>query len=149
MSTTAPLTVKAKPKRKRKVLSLEDKLLILDRMSKGERQVDLASEFGVGTSTVADLKKKEGRIREFVATMDSLSVSMKERKIMRLADDERLDEAVYLWFIQKRSLGIPVTGVVLSEKATQFHEQLHILRLLKSLSKRARVGCGGSATDTE
>ena len=124
MSTTAPVTVKAKPKRKRKVLSLEDKLTILDRMSKGERQVNLASEFGVGTSTVADLKKK-GLIREFVATMDSLSVSVKERKIMRLADDEKLDEAVYLWFVQKRSLSIPVTGVVLSEKATQFHEQLH------------------------
>ena len=44
---------------------------------------------------------------------------------MRLANDEKLDEAVYLWFIQKRSLGIPVSGVVLSEKATQFHEQLH------------------------
>lgn len=56
--------------------------------------------------------------------MDTLSVSVKERKIMRLADDEKLDEAVYLWFIQKRSLGIPVTGVVLSEMATQFHEQL-------------------------
>lgn len=62
---------------------------------------------------------------EFVATMDSLSVSVKERKIMRLADDEKLDEAVYLWFIQKRSLGIPVSGVILNEKATQFHEQLH------------------------
>ena len=52
-------------------------------------------------------------------------MSVKERKIMRLADNEKLDEAVYLWFIQKRSLGIPVSGVVLSEKATQFYEQLY------------------------
>ena len=99
--------------------------MILDRLSKRERQVDLALEFGVGTSTVADIKKNEAKIREFVATMNSLSVSVKERKIMRLADDEKLDEAVYLWFIQKRSLGIPVSGVILSEKATEFHEQLH------------------------
>ena len=118
MSTTAPAKSQTKPKRKRKVLTLEDKLVILDRLSKRERQVDLALEFGVGTSTVADIKKNEAKIREFVATMDSLSMSVKERKIMRLADDEKLDEAVYLCFIQKRSLGIPVSGVILSEKAT-------------------------------
>ena len=82
-------------------------------------------EFGVGSSTVADLKKNEGKIQEFVATMDSLSVSTKEWKILRLVDDKKLDELVYLWFIQKRSLGILVSDVVLSEKATQFYEQLH------------------------
>ena len=80
--------------------------------------------------------------------MDSLSVSVKERKIIWLADDEKLDEAVYLWFIQKRSLGIPVSGVVLSKKAMQFHEQLHPEES-ESHSKRARVGCGSSAIDTE
>ena len=36
-------------------------------MSKGERQVDLALEFGVGSSTVGDLKKNEAKIPEFVA----------------------------------------------------------------------------------
>ena len=59
MSTMALVTkTKTNPERKRKVLSLEDKLTILDHMSKGERQVDLALEFGVGLSTVADLEKK-------------------------------------------------------------------------------------------
>ena len=40
-------TCQIKPKRKRKVLTLEDKLVILDRLSKRERQVDLALEFGL------------------------------------------------------------------------------------------------------
>ena len=39
MSTTAPAKSQTKPKRKRKVLTLEDKLVILDRLSKRERQV--------------------------------------------------------------------------------------------------------------
>ena len=56
-------------------------ITILDRISKREHQVDLALELGVGLSTVVDSKKKE-----FVATVDCLSVSMKERKIMQLAD---------------------------------------------------------------
>ena len=89
MSTTAKTH-----KRKRKMLSLEDKLKIIDRISKGERQVDLASEFGVGSSTVVDLKKNEGKIR---VCCNCLSATTKERKIMRLADDEKLDESVYLW----------------------------------------------------
>ena len=62
MSTTAPAKSQTKPKRKRKVLTLEDKLVILDRLSKRERQVDLALEFGVGTSTVADIKKNEANL---------------------------------------------------------------------------------------
>ena len=80
------------------VLSLENKLSILDRLAKGEKATKVASEFGIGNSTVTDLKK-ELRIRSFVSSMESRS---KERKIMRLAGDEKVDEAVYLWYIQKK-----------------------------------------------
>ena len=83
-------------KRKRVVLSLENKLSILDRLAKNERPTKIAKEFGIGNSTVTDIKKNESSIRSFVSTMESLSVSSKERKIMRLADDEKVDEAVYL-----------------------------------------------------
>lgn len=112
-------------KRKRVVLSLENKLRILDRLAKGEKAMKIASEFGMGNSTVTDLKKNESRIRSFVSLMESLLVCSKERKIMRLADDEKVDEAVYLWYVQKRSEGIPITGPILREKAQLFHQQLH------------------------
>ena len=115
----------ASRKRKRVVLSLENKLCILDRLAKGEKATSIASEFGIGNSTVTDLKKNESRIRAFVSSMESLSVCSKEHKIMRLADDEKLDEAVYLWYVQKRSQGIPITGPILREKARLFHQQLH------------------------
>ena len=42
-------------KRKRVVLSLELKLEILDRLSKGETQSHLAIEYGIGKTTVFDL----------------------------------------------------------------------------------------------
>ena len=79
---------------------LENKLSILDRLAKGEKATKVASEFGIGNSTVTDLKKKESRIQSFVSSMESLSVCSKEHKIMRLADDEKVDEAVYLWYIK-------------------------------------------------
>ena len=44
---------------------------------------------------MTDLKKNESRIRLFISSMESLSVCSKERKVVHLADDEQVDEAVY------------------------------------------------------
>lgn len=112
-------------KRKRVVLPLEIKIAILDRLNAGATQAKLADEYGIGRSTVGDIKKSEDKIRSFASTMESMAMSKKGRKVMRLADDDRLDKAVYLWFAQKRSQDMPVSGPVLCEKAVQLHEQLH------------------------
>ena len=63
--------------RKRVVLSLENKLCILDRIAKGEKATKVAGEFGVDNSIVTDLKKNESRIQSFVSSMESLSVCLK------------------------------------------------------------------------
>ena len=52
-------------------------------------------------------------------------MSKKGRKVMHLANDDKLDEAVYQWFVQKRSQNMPVNGPVLCEKAVQLHKLLH------------------------
>ena len=49
-------------KRKRVVLSFENKLDILEQLSEGESQAKLAIEYGVGKSTVGDIKKNEEKI---------------------------------------------------------------------------------------
>ena len=74
--------------------------------------------------------------------MGSLSVCSKEHKIMCLADDEKVDKAVYLWYIQKSSQEILITGPVLREK-TQL--QLHgnfMETTLCHLFKLALAGSG-------
>ena len=112
-------------KRKRVVLSLEKKLAILDRLSKGETQAKIAHEYGIGRATVYDLKKNGNKIKSYASTMESLSFSKKKRKIMRMAADDKLDDAPYLWFVQKRSQGMPISGPVLCEKAIQLHSKIH------------------------
>jgi len=112
-------------KRKRIVLSIEKKLEILDRLSKGETQVKLAQEYGIGKTTVFDLKQNENRIKMYASTMDSLSFCKKGRKIMRMAADDKLDEALYLWFVQKRSQGMPVSGPILCAKASLLHAKMN------------------------
>ena len=87
-------------KRKCVVLTLEQKQAILDRLKKGESQEKLASEYGAGRSMISDIKKSEEKLKSYASTMESLSMSLKTRKVMRLADDEKLDEAVCLWFVQ-------------------------------------------------
>jgi len=75
---------------------LGQKLTIFDRLKKGESQEKLSSEYGAGRSTISDIKKSEEKLKSYASRMESLSMSLKTRKVMRLADDEKLDEAVYL-----------------------------------------------------
>ena len=71
--------------------------------------------------------------------MESLSFSKKNRKIMRMAADDKLDVALYLWFVQK-ARALPVSGPVLCEKATQLHTNVH-----GDSAPEFMGGCGGSS----
>ncbi len=44
---------------------------------------------------------------------------------MRMSDDDALDKAVYLWFIQERSKGTPVSGPLIMAKAKLLHEVIY------------------------
>ena len=46
--------------------------------------------------------------------------------MLKLANDERLDQALYTWFIQQRSPGTPISGPLLQEKVKHFSLQLHV-----------------------
>ena len=42
-----------------------------------------------------------------------------------MTDDDEIDEAVHLWFVQKRTQDMPVSGPILCEKAAELHALLH------------------------
>ena len=98
-TTAATSTAHCSRKRKRVVLTLEKKLSILDRLKSGETQGKVATEYGVGRSTIGDIKKTQDKLKSFASTMENFAMSLKGRKVMRMADDEKLDEAVYLYNI--------------------------------------------------
>ena len=52
---------------------------------------------------MSDIKKNEEKLWKFAAGMENVSVDSKIRKIMRLAKDDELDQALYLWFVQKEA----------------------------------------------
>ena len=44
---------------------------------------------------------------------------------MRLIDDDKLDKAVYAWFVQKRTRDMPVSELILCVKVAQLHALLN------------------------
>lgn len=110
-------------KRKRVVLSLSDKLKIVDRLKKGASGSSLAREFGVGNSTITDIKKNSESIIKFACVLDSEEGSL-HRKTMKMAENQDLDTAVYTWFVQVRSQGQPISGPLICEKALEMNKKL-------------------------
>lgn len=111
-------------KRRREVLTIEKKLEIIDELQKGASAVALSARYDVPRTTINDLKKNADQIKAFASQMESLDGQPKKRKTMKKATNEVLDTAVYLWFVQKRSEGIPVSGPMVCEKAIFFNEKL-------------------------
>lgn len=113
-------------KRKRVLLTMNEKLQIVNRLEAGETITKLAKEFGIGVSTVGDMKRNAEKIKKFSVTLDkaTTSDSAKSRKTMKTADDQELDNVLFRWFIQKRSEGVPLSGPMIKEKALILNSKL-------------------------
>lgn len=53
-------------KRKRKTLSLHDKLSVIEKLEKGISVSSVCAEYGIAKQTVSDIKKAKSDIRNFV-----------------------------------------------------------------------------------
>ena len=117
-------TAKATAKRKRKVLSIEDKVAIIKKLEVTKACL-VAEEYGVGKSTISDIKKSKKEILAFKQKMSDIGMEKTKAKVMKIGDDPKHDAAVYLWFQQKRAEGVPVSGPILCEKAVHFHQKMY------------------------
>lgn len=87
-------------KRKRHVLTMEQKIEIFTKMDKGETSVFLAPFYNIGKATVTDIKNIRHSIMDFASKMDS-GDGMKRRKVMKVAKYQDLNKAMEMWFTQK------------------------------------------------
>ncbi len=108
---------------KRKILTLKEKLRVVEMRDKGYSYDRIASEFGIGKSTVFDIVKQKDRLTSYIAERDTEDGG--SRKKMRAADDDNLDRAVHLWFTQERSKGNLISGPVIMEKARILHALIY------------------------
>lgn len=68
-------------KRKRVSLSITQKVELLKKLDSGTSVKSLCGEYGVGSSTIYDLKKQKPALLEFYASSDSPAL-MKDRKTL-------------------------------------------------------------------
>ena len=85
-------------KRKRSVLSIKDKQIIISRLDKGEKGTNLAPEFGISKQQISDIRKNKDKILKFTDNIET-SEGLK-RKSLKLANDEQLDQALYIDYIR-------------------------------------------------
>ena len=72
---------------------------VLDSVAKGVSYSELSEKFNIGKSTITSLKNNEAKICEFATT---------------LVEDEELDRALYLWFVQQCGIGMYFTYMNIS-----------------------------------
>lgn len=114
-------------KRKREVKTLQIKKEIITRLDEGEKPVVLAQEFSCNKSTISDIKKNKQKILSFIDRIEVIGHgrSAKKRKTLKTGVYDDVEKATYLWFLQERSRGTPISGPIVREKALQFYHQLH------------------------
>ncbi|XP_045602864.1 uncharacterized protein [Procambarus clarkii] len=109
-------------KRRRTVLSIAEKADLIRRLHNGESQRKLALEYGIGTSTVSDVKKHEAEILKYVETNGDF-VAMSRRKLESGAKAD-VEEAVFDWLLTEVRGGQEVMGTEVMAKARQEHCKL-------------------------
>ena len=113
-------------KQKRAILWIKDKQVIISPCScldKGGKGTNLAQEFGISKQQISVIRKNKNKMLKFT---DSIRTSKGLRqKSLKLADDEQLDKALNVWFIQQRSTGTLISGWLLQEKAKHFSTQFN------------------------
>lgn len=115
----------ANEKRKRNVLTIEQKMEILKQFEKNKSVAALAKIYNIGKQTVRDIVKKKTELHSFVAKADSAK-AISDRKSLKGSTFRELDNAMTQWFLQKRSEGVPISGSMCARQAQKFHEQLKI-----------------------
>lgn len=111
-----------KAKRRHKTLTIDEKIAILDELPTSSYAV-IAERYGVGRSTIGDIKKKEVDLRQFKRKLTEMGAK-RSTKTMKLSTYEQLERAVFIWFRQAREKGIPVSGPILQEKALHVHRKI-------------------------
>ncbi|KAL4104443.1 hypothetical protein QTP88_019744 [Uroleucon formosanum] len=82
-------------KRKRVVLGCNQKLEIIKRLKKGETATNIAQIYGVGRTTVNDIKRDAEKIEQHVSQMQSNDGDVRSRKTMKSANYEQLDNVIH------------------------------------------------------
>ena len=120
LTTFFVMSFPIKDKKKKKSLSLKLKLEVYQELRVDVAPV-VASKFSIARSTISAIKKFSGpKIEAFL----SANPHLEWRKTLKSGAYPRLEKALKVFFDNQRSLGKPISGTLLQEKAQILHEKL-------------------------
>ena len=101
MATPASSADAVGRKRKRIVLTLSEKLKICELVKNGRSLTSVAKEFDTSKSTIHDIGNTQDKLQTFLTEIQD-GGCINNRRIVRRANLQPLDKAVYMWFVQLR-----------------------------------------------
>lgn len=110
----------SKPKRDRKVLSLSEKVKILDLLKEGVSVAEVGRRYGKNESSIRTIRNKSREIRSCV------SAAPETAKMLSFVRDKALsmtEKALNVWLEDMVSKNIPLDSMVLCEKARSLHKR--------------------------
>jgi hypothetical protein len=110
---------------KRKSLTLEEKIEILDKLEMGEKVTSIAELKNLNESSIRTLKKNSENIRKTVANGCPLGAKRvgRARKSIMI----EMENALMFWFEDCVSKNIPISGCLIKERAIQTYNYLKTL----------------------
>ena len=109
--------------RKRKVLTLEERVSVLDKIEKGQSCCPVAEELGVGRTQIQNIvKNKKDILKQWADGESSSKMYTKVRK----TGYEEIDKVLWDWFTRARAKNIPVTVRLIQERAIMYASELGI-----------------------
>lgn len=102
-------------------LSLKDKFDLVQDSNKNMKVEELAKKYKCGKSAVYDILKKKKEVIDNYMSAQNTEVKTKAQA----PKYDRVDKMTYNWLIQVLSKKLPVSGIMIQEKAKEFAEQLN------------------------
>ena len=98
---------------------MKDKVNIVNRLKEGKQRENLIEEYGVRPATLWDFKISAEWILKFVSVPAS-EVGSSTGQIVRRAKNGKVQDALYKWFLQKRSQNQTTSGPFLCQSVLIF-----------------------------
>ncbi|XP_042226453.1 tigger transposable element-derived protein 1-like [Homarus americanus] len=109
----------ATPKRQKKVMTLQEKVELLNKLREGMSFAAVGRLYNVNESTVRTIKKKEKDICDAVSA--SAPRSAKHVSQVREKAMVKMENALFLWIEDQHRKGVVVDSILIREKAKSLH----------------------------
>ncbi|KAM7063985.1 tigger transposable element-derived protein 1-like isoform 1-T10 [Molossus nigricans] len=108
-------------KRRRKMLTIQEKVKLLDMIKDGKKIVEVARHYNLNESTVRSIRKDEKNIR---ATA-TVSFNKEAKRVMTSRNKfiVKTESALAVWISDSRKKNIPLDSLVIREKARQLYQR--------------------------